>query len=285
MSSSKKSYESHFQKKSEVLEKINVFDPTTPSYDREVKQTTTPVVEARKNHLEENYPRRNWDELRREHSATPVPLRNQEYSLSKPQPQKETMTRTPGYLGRAYGESRSALPQSRSRSQIGTMRKSNLAEEATTGVLKSGKKLNDEISRIQKKIEEFEKVKRRMNIEFTPFKHSSSRSLHKDMPGNKSAGNFAIPQRPRHSESHSAHHLNEASFGWNHERKPTESVFVEQEEAEKERKSPTFEKIESPTDLESKLNQLDIKTVRIDNQQVHDEEMSINGTVPVSPTQ
>ena len=55
-----------------------------------------------------------------------------------------------------------------------------------------------------------------MNIEFTPFKHSSSKSMHKDMTGNKSTANFAIPNRPRHSESHSAHHLNEASFGWNH---------------------------------------------------------------------
>ncbi len=48
-------------------------------------------------------------------------------------------------------------------------RKSSLTDNSQKDVLKSGKKLNDEISKIQKKIEEFEAQKKKMNIEFTPF--------------------------------------------------------------------------------------------------------------------
>lgn len=65
-SSLKRSYESHFQKKSNVLEKINVFEPGTPSCDISLKQDKATTNIPRKNHLEEStYPRRNWDDLRR----------------------------------------------------------------------------------------------------------------------------------------------------------------------------------------------------------------------------
>ena len=82
-----------------------------------------------------------------------------------------------------------------------------------------------------------------MNIEFTPFKHSNSKSLHRDLSGHKSAANIAIPHRPRRSETYSTHELNEASFGWNQEKKPTESVLIGQHtDDDVNQKSPTFEK-------------------------------------------
>lgn len=48
-----------------------------------------------------------------------------------------------------------------------TISRSGLTD--TDNVLKSGKKLGDEITRIQNKIEELESKKKKLNIEFTPF--------------------------------------------------------------------------------------------------------------------
>lgn len=42
--------------------------------------------------------------------------------------------------------------------------------------MKSGKKLDDEIDRIQKKIQQFEEDKKKMNINFKPFEYSNSKS-------------------------------------------------------------------------------------------------------------
>jgi hypothetical protein len=42
--------------------------------------------------------------------------------------------------------------------------------------MKSGKKLDDEIDRIQKKIEQFEEQKKRLNINFKPFEYSNTKS-------------------------------------------------------------------------------------------------------------
>ena len=71
-----------------------------------------------------------------------------------------------------------------------------------------------------------------MNIEFTPFTHSASKSAHKnyerrELSNNKSAINIAIPQRPKHNDTHSNHVLHEASFGWSHNKRASESVFVD----------------------------------------------------------
>lgn len=42
--------------------------------------------------------------------------------------------------------------------------------------MKSGKKLDDQIDRIQKKIQQFEEEKKRLNINFKPFEYSNSKS-------------------------------------------------------------------------------------------------------------
>lgn len=42
--------------------------------------------------------------------------------------------------------------------------------------MSNGKKLDDEISKIQNKIQQFEEEKRKLNIEFKPFTYSNSRS-------------------------------------------------------------------------------------------------------------
>jgi hypothetical protein len=47
------------------------------------------------------------------------------------------------------------LKVSQSKSQIDSIKKSTLTANESNGVLKSGKKINDEINKIQKKIEEF----------------------------------------------------------------------------------------------------------------------------------
>ena len=42
--------------------------------------------------------------------------------------------------------------------------------------MKNGKKLDDEITKIQNKIQEFEEEKKRLNINFKPFSYSNSKS-------------------------------------------------------------------------------------------------------------
>lgn len=42
--------------------------------------------------------------------------------------------------------------------------------------MKSGKKLDDEIDRIQKKIQQFEEEKKRLGVNFTPFNYSNTKS-------------------------------------------------------------------------------------------------------------
>lgn len=42
--------------------------------------------------------------------------------------------------------------------------------------MKNGKKLDDEITKIQNKIQQFEQQKRKLNIQFTPYSHSQSKS-------------------------------------------------------------------------------------------------------------
>ena len=42
--------------------------------------------------------------------------------------------------------------------------------------MKSGKKLDDEIDKIQKKIQQFEEDKKRMGVNFTPFNYSNTKS-------------------------------------------------------------------------------------------------------------
>jgi hypothetical protein len=80
-----------------------------------------------------------------------VEVYNKDYSVSRPLKREEELTRTPTYLNKDY----SNLKGSRSRSQIDSFKKSTLGNNENSDVLKSGKKLNDEISRIQRKIEEF----------------------------------------------------------------------------------------------------------------------------------
>lgn len=113
----------------------------------------------------------------RDYSVNRIDYGRGDYSVSKPiKKREEELTRTPTYLNR-YDESKNALKASRSRSQIDSIKKSTLGPN--DDVLRSGKKLNDEISKIQRKIEEFEKEKRKLNIEFTPFssKNKSTTNL------------------------------------------------------------------------------------------------------------
>lgn len=42
--------------------------------------------------------------------------------------------------------------------------------------MRSGKKLDDEISKIESKIQQFEEEKRRLNIDFKPYSYSHSKS-------------------------------------------------------------------------------------------------------------
>lgn len=42
--------------------------------------------------------------------------------------------------------------------------------------MKSGKKLDDEISKIELKIQQFEDEKRKLNIDFKPYSYSNSKS-------------------------------------------------------------------------------------------------------------
>ena len=42
--------------------------------------------------------------------------------------------------------------------------------------MKSGKKLDDEIDKIQKKIQQFEEEKKRLGVNFTPFNYSNTKS-------------------------------------------------------------------------------------------------------------
>ena len=42
---------------------------------------------------------------------------------------------------------------------------------------RSGKKLNEEIDRLQLKIKQFEEEKKKMNINFKPFNYSNSKSV------------------------------------------------------------------------------------------------------------
>lgn len=42
--------------------------------------------------------------------------------------------------------------------------------------MRSGKKLDDEIDRIQKKIQQFEEEKKRLGVSFTPFNYSNTKS-------------------------------------------------------------------------------------------------------------
>jgi hypothetical protein len=71
-----------------------------------------------------------------------------DYSIQRPR--KDELSRTPSQIYSKNQDVALALKGSRSRSQLDPIRKSNLAEN---DVLRSGKKLNDEISRIQRKIE------------------------------------------------------------------------------------------------------------------------------------
>lgn len=54
-----------------------------------------------------------------------------------------------------YQKESNELRASRSKSQIDSIRKSSLGGNDNGSVLKSGKKVSDEISKIQRKIEEF----------------------------------------------------------------------------------------------------------------------------------
>lgn len=56
------------------------------------------------------------------------------------------------------------LKTSHTKSQIDSIKKSSLTDQGKGDLLKSGKKLNEEISKIQKKIEEFEAQKKKLNI-------------------------------------------------------------------------------------------------------------------------
>lgn len=71
-------------------------------------------------------------------------------------------------------EQKVPLQVSRSRSQVA------FSTSNRDDTLKSGKKLNEEISRIQSKIEAMEREKKKLNIEFTPFsnKNRSTSVLH-----------------------------------------------------------------------------------------------------------
>ena len=42
--------------------------------------------------------------------------------------------------------------------------------------MKSGKKFDDEIDKIQKKIQQFEEEKKRLGVNFTPFNYSNTKS-------------------------------------------------------------------------------------------------------------
>lgn len=74
---------------------------------------------------------------------------SKDYSASRPFKKDEELVRTPTYLNKDYAN----LKGSRSRSQIDSFKKSTLGANENSDVLKSGKKLNDEISKIQRKIE------------------------------------------------------------------------------------------------------------------------------------
>jgi hypothetical protein len=82
----------------------------------------------------------------RDYSVNRVDIKD--YSISRPR--KEEFSRTPSHIYSKNQETVLALKDSRSRSQLEPIRKVGLAEN---DVLRSGKKLNDEISRIQRKIE------------------------------------------------------------------------------------------------------------------------------------
>lgn len=55
--------------------------------------------------------------------------------------------------------------------------------------MKSGKKLDDQIDRIQKKIQQFEEEKKRLGVNFKPFEYSNSKST-SNLVGNVGRGDY-----------------------------------------------------------------------------------------------
>lgn len=58
--------------------------------------------------------------------------------------------------------------------------------------MKSGKKLDDEISKIELKIQQFEDEKRKLNIDFKPYSYSNTKSS-----ANLTKRSYTIDKNPR----------------------------------------------------------------------------------------
>lgn len=66
--------------------------------------------------------------------------------------------------------------------------------------MKSGKKLDDEINKIESKIQQFEEEKRKLNIDFKPYSYSQSKSTSNLNKRSYTISKFERPTQPEVSE-------------------------------------------------------------------------------------
>lgn len=154
---------------------------------------------------------------------------------------EDELVKTPTYVHNKQSEAKAGLTNSQSRSNIDSIRKSTLTDNEKSDVLKSGKKLNEQISKIQKKIEEFQAQKKKLNIQFTPFsmKNRSSSNLaagaaariqaptpEKDEPRNKS-------EFKAFSQLHSSSSAKDAKISYNNSATSNINILKENQLATK----------------------------------------------------
>ena len=233
--------------------------PNDESYSQEYRASV--IYDETKSHCKDN----------RDYSAS----RGETYS-SKMFKKREEYARTPTCVPTKPFEQKSELQGSRSRSYVGNISRSGLTD-TDKGVLRSGKKLGDEINKIQSRIEEMEKQKKRLNINFTPF---SSKNRSASVLGTMNTHNSSIDSTKKEEKTHVPHFRSTSStkdrqftahFGNQRESEEVSRSFLNRNSAEFGVKT-----VNDEFELSLEKVEMDVKTVRIDKGEEVSEEKSIN---------